>query len=200
MPVLLVMYRVIHGLIATVRVDGRLVGAPKYLDKGTDLYQDLVKSGGKMVAFGVDLSSSARVNHGSFGAALPFFVIVALVVFVQYYQSKQMTKVLPAVFGLISLSIAAGVNVYFLVSGAFRIVQQAAMYRFDPTLSAHAKSHAKEIEAKAVEVKTKPLEKRRGPPKNTSGNGGEPRPKTSAAKAKGNAGRAKQKRRSKKGR
>ena len=244
-PVFLVMYRVIHGLAATTRVDGRVVGAPKYLDKDTELYQDLVESGGKMVSFGVDLARTAKDGHDSFAAALPFFVIVALVVFVQYYQSKQMTKrnnqavinpqmqmmtkVLPPVFGLISLSIAAGVNVYFLVSGLFRIAQQGAMYRFDPTLAAHARSHTKEVETKAVEVKTKPLEKDRATKKKADPNGARPGSRAKAPKgqrnaakatpAKGNASkgnaskgnaskgntsknmaRAKQKRRSKKGR
>jgi len=142
---------------------------------------------------------------------------VAGVVFVQYYQSKQMTKrnpqsaanpqmqmmikVMPVVFGGISLSIDAGVNVYFLVSGLFRIAQQAAMYRFDPTLAAHVNSGAKESEAKVVDVKTKPLEaKKDASRKKGDGNGSAPKPKSRPPKAKSNASRAKQKRRSKKGR
>lgn len=166
-PVLIVMYQVISGLTKTTKG----VPDPKYLDKGTELYQALRASGGKMTSFGVDLAKSAGDGHGSFGVAVPFFIIVVLVVLTQYYQTRQtmsrntqvsnpqqqiMLKVMPAFFGLISLSIPAGVNVYFLVSALFRIAQTGAMYRFDPALKAHAKRHASEIEAKATDVKAKP--------------------------------------------
>ncbi len=216
MPVFLVMYQVIRGLTHKGPGGGF---QPKYLDKSTELYQDLVESGGKMVSFGVDLARTATEKHASFAAALPFFVVVALVVFVQYYQSKQMTKrnpqaaanpqmqmmtkVMPAVFGVISLSIAAGVNVYFLVSGLFRIVQQGAMYRFDPTLAAHAKERTKpvepKVEPKVMEVKSKPVVPKGGA-KAGGGNGSGPKPKAGSAKGKTNTARAKQKRRNKKGR
>ncbi len=229
MPVFLVMYQVIRGL--THKSEG--VPDPKYLDKGTPLYQDLVEGGGRMVSFGVDLARTSLEDHPSFAAAFPFFLIVALVVFVQYYQSKQMTKrnpqaalnpqmqmmtkVLPVFFGAISLSIDAGVNVYFLVSGLFRIAQQGAMYRFDPTLAAHVKERvkdadavpkepkaAKDPKAKVVDVKTKPMvAKGRGGPAKADGNGSRPKAKSAPAKPakrKSNASRAKQKRRSKKGR
>jgi YidC/Oxa1 family membrane protein insertase len=165
MPVFLVMYQVINGL--TRKGEGGEFD-PKYLDKGTDLYRALSESGGTMKSFGIDLAKRASESHDSFGAAIPFFLIVALVVFTQYMQTRQtmsrstasanpqqqiLLKVMPAFFGFISLSIPAGVNVYFLVSALFRIAQTGAMYRFDPTLSAHARKHAREIEAKAVDVK-----------------------------------------------
>ena len=226
LPVFFVMYQVIHGL---TRRGGRGGFEPKYLDKGTELYHDLVESGGKMVAFGVDLAKGATQGHRSFGAALPFFVVVAAVVFVQYYQSRQMTrrnpqaaanpqmqmmtKVMPIAFGFISLTIAAGVNVYFLVSGLFRIAQQGAMYRFDPTLAAHARDRAKEVEAKTIEAKSKPaVEKGRKGLKEAGANGkasrgkGQPKPKggppkaKSAPKGRSNGARSKNKRRAKKGR
>ncbi len=164
MPVFLVMYNVISGL--TKKTGG--VASPKYLDKDSELFQALVRSGGRMKTFGIDLAQSASDGHSSFVKAIPFFLIVALVVFTQYIQTRQtmarntkaasaqqqiILKVMPGFFGLISLSIPAAVNVYFLVSALFRIGQTAAMYRFDPSLSAHAKKHAREIEAKAVDVK-----------------------------------------------
>ncbi len=241
MPVFLVMYQVIRGLS---HPGGTGDFAPKYLDKGTELYQDLVQSGGEMEAFGVDLAKSATQGHGSFGVALPFFAIVAAVVFVQYYQSRQMTrrsaasgtpanpqmqmmtKVLPIVFGVISLGIAAGVNIYFLVSGVFRIAQQGAMYRFDPALAAHVRGQAKEVEAKVVEAdskngKTRGKKAGKAPSPDGRGKGAtaaksgkaaakakgakgqpakgaaKPRP---VPKARSNGGRSKNKRRAKKGR
>ncbi len=160
-PVFLVMYQVIRGL-TRVGPDGGF--DPKYLDHGTRLYDDLLGSR-KMEAFGIDLARSATEGHSSFGAALPFFILVALVVFLQWYQSRQtmarnrtgaanpqqqvLLRVLPVVFGVISLWIQAALNVYFLVSAGFRITQTAAMYRWDPAVTAHVRAHAAEAVAAA---------------------------------------------------
>lgn len=161
-PVLLVMFQVIRGLTRSGE-DGTF--DPKYLDVDSALYRALdgVKS---MKAFGVDLARSATDSHSSFLVALPFFLIVVLVVATQYYQSRQtmarntsavvnpqqqmLMKVLPVVFGVFSISIPAGVNVYLLVSALFRVGQTAAMYRFDPKLAAHTRTHAAELEAKVT--------------------------------------------------
>ena len=163
MPVFIVMYRVIHGLNSS---------PPKYLDKSTELYKSLVRQNGKMVSFGFDLGSSAsKALKESFTTALPFIILVGLVIVTQYFQTRQMTarnpqaaaanpqtqmmtRVMPLFFGVISYSIPAGVNVYFLVSALFRIAQQEAMYRYDPHVSKHvAEAKAKgAIDAKAKEV------------------------------------------------
>ncbi|MDQ3757147.1 MAG: YidC/Oxa1 family membrane protein insertase [Actinomycetota bacterium] len=165
LPVFLVMYRVIHGLTQTRG------GAPSpaYLEHDSKLYTALVEDGGKMVSWGIDLSKSASKTWTEFGLAeaLPLLGVVALVVVAQYVQTKQMSgrssasqqnpqmmmmqRIMPLMFGFISYSIAAGVNIYFLVSSLFRITQQELMYRFDPVLVAHVKQQAKEIEVHAYE-------------------------------------------------
>ena len=198
-PVFFILYNLIRGLS---HKDG-----PKYLDEGTKLYKALIESGGSMKSFGIDLANSASEKHGSFGKALPFFLIVALVGLTQYYQTRQtmarstaqsspqqqiMLKVLPAIFVLFSVGIPAAVNVYLLVSALFRVAQTGAMYRWDPHVSAHAKRHATEVEAKAVEVKQP---KRGSSPKElpakggkSSGNGTKPGGASPRAQAKGTAG------------
>jgi YidC/Oxa1 family membrane protein insertase len=170
LPVFFVMYQIVRGLTRTA--EGGCPGFdPKYVDEGTRLFQDLCRSGGEMNAFGVDLAKGALQDHGSVFTAIPYFLLVALVVFVQYYQTRQMTrrnpqsvqsaqlqmmtKIFPAFFGIISLSIQAALNVYFLVSGAFRVAQQGAMYRWDPTLVEHVQSKIKEAESKAVDAKSR---------------------------------------------
>lgn len=219
-PVFIVMYQVIRGLTNTTKGSPD----PKYLDEGTNLYRALVESAGEMVSFGVDLAKSASDGHGSFTSAVPFFVIVALVVLTQYYQTRQtmarntqptnpqqqiLLKVMPGFFGLISLSIPAGVNVYFLVSALFRIAQTEAMYRFDPTLKEHAHRHAKEIEAKATDVQAKPAKPAKSSPKSVPAKTTKPAPsngrvtnKKSGGSPNRNTSRNKQrsKRRAKKGR
>lgn len=196
MPVFIVMYQVIHGLTRTVNG----IPSPKYIDQDSRLYQDLVEGGGKMMSFGVDLAQSARAVSGGFGSALPFFVLVALVVIAQYIQTKQMSgrnsaaqsnpqtqliqKVMPIFFGFISYTIAAGVNVYFLVSALFRITQQELMYRFDPVLVAHVEQQVKEVEAKAYDKPKGSPKQPKAPPKQKgpAGNG-----KATQANRKGRA-------------
>ena len=178
MPVFIVMYRVVDGL--TKKTEG--IPTPKYLNESTDLYQALVEDGGKMPSFGVDLAKAASDSHGAFSSALPFFLLVVLVMATQYFQTKQMTnrnpsaaaanpqmqmmtRIMPIMFGFISYSIPAGVNVYFLASALFRIAQQEAMYRWDPHVVRHVEASKNAIETKAKDV-TKP------DPKSGNGAGG----------------------------
>ena len=164
LPVFLVMYRVIHGLTQTRGGKPH----PAYISENSELFTALQEDGGKMVYWGIDLSKSASKTWSTLGLAdaLPLLIVVALVVIAQYVQTKQMSgrssaqqnpqmvmmqRIMPLMFGFISYSIAAGVNIYFLVSSLFRITQQELMYRFDPVLVAHVKQQAKEIEAHAYE-------------------------------------------------
>jgi YidC/Oxa1 family membrane protein insertase len=161
MPVFIIMYRVIHGLIDK---DG-----PSYIAKTSDLYRAISEDGfGHMKEFGIDLAKSASNVGGGIGDALPYYLMVGLVVATGFVQARQMSsrqtsqanpqaqmiqKIFPIMFGVISLNIPAGVVVYFIVSNLFRIAQQALMYRYDPQLSATVAAEVKEVEAKAAEVK-----------------------------------------------
>ncbi|HVF75983.1 MAG TPA: YidC/Oxa1 family membrane protein insertase [Acidimicrobiales bacterium] len=188
MPVFFVMYQVIQGLSRT----SNGVPKPKYIGEDTKLYQDLVADGGKMMDFGIDLARRAADAHPSFGKALPYFVLIALVVITQYIQTKQMQgrsgappnpqmvmmqRVMPIFFGFISFTIAAGVNIYFLISSLFRITQQTLMYQFDPVLKSHVAQQVREVEAKAFEKpRNEPKALANGKPgtksaKNTKGGG-----------------------------
>lgn len=93
---------------------------------------------------GMDLSMSATEFKGAFIETLPYYVMVGLVVFTGWYQARQtmarqksngnaapvnpqmqmVTKVMPVMFGLISLNFAAGLVVYFVASNGWRIGQQ----------------------------------------------------------------------------
>jgi membrane protein insertase Oxa1/YidC/SpoIIIJ len=56
-------------------------------------------------------------------------------------QLQRIQTVLPIVFGIISISMPAGVNIYFIVSGFIRIAQQELIHRFDPNIGASFFSH-----------------------------------------------------------
>jgi YidC/Oxa1 family membrane protein insertase len=75
-------------------------------------------------------------------AAIPFFVMVGLMVFTTYYQQRQMQvsaggqqqqqmqlilRIMPLFLGFISLSIPAGVLVYWVTTNAWQIAQQHVM-------------------------------------------------------------------------
>jgi YidC/Oxa1 family membrane protein insertase len=95
---------------------------------------------------GMNLSKSAAEVTGGFGHALPYFVLIALVVVTGYLQFQQtqsrqaakgqaqnpqaamMGKIFPLMFAFISYRLPSGVVVYFFVSNAWQIGQQALIF------------------------------------------------------------------------
>ena len=135
MPLFIVLYRLILDLSKV---------PPRHLPTDSNLHEALAESGGRMVSLGMDLSDKATSVSG-FADALPFYLLVAVVVATGFYQQRQMTarmppgsmnpqmqivgKVFPAMIGLVSLSVPAGVVVYFAVSNLWQIAQQAVTFR-----------------------------------------------------------------------
>ncbi|MGH9001108.1 MAG: YidC/Oxa1 family membrane protein insertase [Acidimicrobiia bacterium] len=92
---------------------------------------------------GMDLSQAASSAHTGFLDALPYFVLLALVVATGYFQFKQtqarqanpnpqmamIGKIFPVMFALISLSLPSGTVLYFLVSNTWQIGQQALIFK-----------------------------------------------------------------------
>ncbi len=118
---------------------------PKHISESSKLYQDL-NSGSEMRSFGVNLAESAQKAFGDgFVKALPFIVMVLAVTATSFYQQKQISgrntgaavnpqqqmlmKIMPLFFAFISLTLPAGIVVYFLVSNLFRIGQQGFITR-----------------------------------------------------------------------
>ncbi len=144
MPVFIVLYQVLSGLTKTV--DGTF--EPKYLDRSSNLYQDLTTQN-KMVSFGMDLSKSALEELQDRGllVAIPFILLVAVVVVTSFVQQRQVQgrnpnasanpqqqmigKILPFVFIPISITLPAGVVVYFAVSNLVRVGQQALVTKLE---------------------------------------------------------------------
>jgi YidC/Oxa1 family membrane protein insertase len=82
--------------------------------------------------------------QGGVATAIPYFVLVALMVGTTYYQTKQMqrasagpaaqqqqlmSRIMPIFLGFISISISAGVLVYWVTTNAWQIGQQHIMLR-----------------------------------------------------------------------
>lgn len=83
-------------------------------------------------------------GSGGAAAAIPYFIMMALMVGTTFYQQRQMTKastgpqaqqmklmtkIMPAFLGVISYSIAAGVLVYWVTTNGWQVAQQAVMLR-----------------------------------------------------------------------
>jgi YidC/Oxa1 family membrane protein insertase len=174
MPFLIVLYTLIRGLSATVPKGAKYInaagvnsvcqrvacGAPKYIPTSSKMHQALVLNQGQMHWwFGMDLSSLPFQNHAtnpfthqvitSASQAvliIPYLVLIAAAMFLQYYQMKQMNsrnpqaaaanpqmqtmqKFFPIIFGVIYLRVPAGATIYMVVSSAMRIGTQELMFR-----------------------------------------------------------------------
>jgi YidC/Oxa1 family membrane protein insertase len=91
----------------------------------------------------MDLSQHATAVTGGFLDALPYFILVGLVVVTGFMQARQsrrnapnmnsqmaiITSILPIGFGLFSLQFPAGLVLYFLVSNLWRLGQQEIIMR-----------------------------------------------------------------------
>jgi YidC/Oxa1 family membrane protein insertase len=163
MPFLIVLYSLIRGLSNTVVNGVKYVNGagqnvtchvakgqscvdPRYIPTSSKMHANLVASGGHMNAFGVDLSLKPFSHHSSWAVYVPYLVLIAAAIFLQYYQMKQMNsrnpqaaaanpqmqqmqKFMPLLFGLIYLNVPAGATIYMVVSSAMRIGTQEFMFR-----------------------------------------------------------------------
>jgi YidC/Oxa1 family membrane protein insertase len=174
MPFLIVLYTLIRGLSTTVSRGHQYInafgqtatcqriacGAPKYIPTNSQMHHDLVVSQGQMHWwFGMDLSSYPFSNHttdpfthlvttsvSQWVLVIPYLVLIAAAMFLQYYQMRQMNsrnpqaaaanpqmqtmqKFFPIIFGFIYLRVPAGATIYMVVSSAMRIGTQEVMFK-----------------------------------------------------------------------
>ncbi|HYU56986.1 MAG TPA: membrane protein insertase YidC [Actinomycetota bacterium] len=132
----------------------------KYVPLNSNLFADLCRHDG-VVAKTVDacVKGNLDVNHlkflsmdlqkaatdvsGGVFTALPYFILVLLVMVTGFMQTRQaqrrtpqtnkqmamVMKVLPVFFGVISLQFPAGLVLYFFVSNLWRLGQQEVIFR-----------------------------------------------------------------------
>ncbi|MEM9610348.1 MAG: YidC/Oxa1 family membrane protein insertase [Actinomycetota bacterium] len=161
MPIFLVLFRVINGLTRR-GADGETFD-PDYLDTSAELYTDLAGST-QMLSFGVDLAESANgVLRSAPLESLPYLALVGVTGIISWYQQKQMRyrqsksntqlvgpqqtlmKIMPFFLPVFSFFVPAALVVYFIVSGVFRVGQQAYII-----WSNEKKDHAEEAAARAA--------------------------------------------------
>jgi YidC/Oxa1 family membrane protein insertase len=167
----------------------------KHIPKGSDLYAAFCTGpGGKLHTvqcnvpskglpnpqyfLGMDLSKHATAITGGFLDALPYFILVGLVIITGFVQARQsrrnapnmnsqmalITNILPIGFGLFSLQFPAGLVLYFLVSNLWRLGQQEIiMHKITrPGQAAIAAAAGGAIDVKSAETETSAFPKAAG--------------------------------------
>ena len=160
-PVFLLLFNVIRGLTRT-GADGTF--DPRYLSTDSELYIALDDET-EMFGFGLDLAESTSQALGdSIIHGLPYLFLILVMIGAQYLQQKQVSarnkdgglampqqkillRVMPAVFGVISINFPAALVVYWVTSSVYRIGLQAyitrSLYGDDDSPGAQAQKAAK---------------------------------------------------------
>jgi len=171
LPVFFALFEVIDQLSSkrTYKTASGLIrcAQPHYLSPHTAMFKAIVAAGGRLDSFGLDLSKDALSSHASFAAALPYFVLLLVMIGTQYLQTARMMsrnpasqdnpqakmmKFLPIIFGVIFIKFPAGVILYYTMSNVARVGQQELMYLFDPKVKSLARKDLKEVRDEVAEI------------------------------------------------
>lgn len=139
MPIFIALYRVLRA--PHLRVPGR--SALYHAFCGAQAVKTCSPKG--LGFLGMDLAKSLRGTWENLIAAVPYAILVAGVVLVGVIQGRQskgaspggqansqaklMARLFPVMFGFISLSMPAGIVLYFLVSSGWQVGQQQVVSR-----------------------------------------------------------------------
>ncbi len=126
--------------------------AVSFIPESSRLFDVLSKeTEGTFLGMNLSLSPSEVITADTgfdLGAALPYILIVLVVLGTAYFQQWQttrgqskdsdqarqmqlITKIMPLMFGFFSYSFPAGLNIYFVTANIFRIGQQALIFKID---------------------------------------------------------------------
>jgi YidC/Oxa1 family membrane protein insertase len=161
MPAFFVLYSVIRGMTNTVTTvahttttvaglkvfhPATVVAIPRYIPIDSKMYHNIRAAHGQLNSFGMDFAQKLLSHHGSIFIAIPYLLLVAGAVGLQYLQMARLNarnpqasqanpqaamlqKYMPLIFGFIYLNVAAILNVYFIFSSAIRILTQEILFR-----------------------------------------------------------------------
>ncbi len=166
-PVFLVLFRVLSGLTRRITNFGVQAGLtaisvpaavafavapdpkrnfdPGYISDSSELYQSLAQTN-TMKSWGLDMSESASQALGvSIGHAIPYLLLILVVLVTSVYQQRQISgrnpgamgnpqqqaimKIMPYFLPVFSFAMPAGLVVYFFVSNLWRVGQNAFITR-----------------------------------------------------------------------
>jgi YidC/Oxa1 family membrane protein insertase len=160
MPAFFVLYSVIRGITNTVTIPAHIVtvagfkksipvqvkAIPRYIPNPSKMRTDIVAAHGQLNSFGLNFAQKLLSHHSSIFIAIPYLLLVAGAVGLQYLQMSRLNarnpqasqanpqaamlqKYMPLIFGFIYLNVAAILNVYFIISSGIRILTQEILFR-----------------------------------------------------------------------
>ncbi len=126
----------------------------RFLSADSNLGEAIADGDTSFLGMDMVVSPSEAISGGNIGGAIPYILLVIFIIVTGYYQQAQLTrrrekdgsaandspqarqmqtftKVLPVVFGFISYTLLAGVDLYIASGQIVRIGQQAAIIRLD---------------------------------------------------------------------
>ena len=149
-PFLFILYSVIRGLSNTVVVHGKVVSDPKNIPHDSAMYTTLTHANppGAMYVWHMNIALKPISPHGSIWAAIPFYVLIAVAVGVQYFQMSQLNRrnpnaaqmssqmlmfqrLTPILFAYIYFIVPAAAVIYMIFSSLIRILTQDLIFRYD---------------------------------------------------------------------
>lgn len=159
MPIWFGLFRLLRNPLNRELVTDETTGVQEWVQNGPPFVPESSKLYSALDAtehqrfLGMDLARSPSEIVGASGGfdfmtALPYLLIVLLVLGTAYFQQWQttrgqkvdnaqarqmqlVTKIMPLMFGFFAYSFPAGLNVYFVTANVFRIGQQALIFRID---------------------------------------------------------------------
>lgn len=179
MPIWFALFRVLQ-----VNVSDGALSPDNIIPSSSDLAAALVDGKTNFLSMDLSISPSDSIG-GGLVSALPYLVLIGLVVLFGFYQQYQTTrrrkddtnaaqspqaqgmqtamKVMPLVLGFVSWAFPTGLVLYFAVSSLFRIGQQSLMLHLDERDAA-----TKPSMGGALPLAEPEPEERKGPAPNTS--------------------------------
>ena len=171
MPIFISLFQVLRNPEKWIPTDSSLYAALCSTADGVIRgVEACAKNVNHLTFLGIDLQLSATDAHDSAIDAIPYFVLVGLVILTGFLQTRQAQKRTPAAnkqmgmvmrvltifFGLISLQFPAGLVLYFFISNLWRLGQQEVIFRqFGSTLKAPGKAGAIDVASKDRSAKAK---------------------------------------------
>jgi YidC/Oxa1 family membrane protein insertase len=156
--------------------------ATSFIPETSSLYEKL-SSGAHSRFLGMDLGISPSevitADTGfDFGAALPYILVVLVVLGTAYFQQWQttrgqkqdsdqarqmqmITKIMPLMFGFFAYTFPAGLNMYFVTANVFRIGQQALIFKIDGRPTPPPREPAEESKAEKPPPKPQPVSEKK---------------------------------------
>lgn len=151
-----------------------LDGLGGFIEQGSNLVTDWIpgKDMGTFLGMNLGISPSRAMSVG-IAAALPYLVMIGIMVATQYVQQwhstygqdrpdqkgagtqQAITRIMPLFIGFVSWNFPAGLVLYWATSNLFRLGQQAVIFKIDgrPTSPAAAKESPEKTDSEGTAAK-----------------------------------------------